>query len=51
MCNSMPAHFIVVCALALATQQDYDWFDRDWLILHKRLLTNASSQRGSSSPA
>ena len=45
MCNSMPADFIESCALALATQQDYDWFDRDWLILHKRLLTNTSSQR------
>jgi hypothetical protein len=45
MCNSMPLDFIESCALALATQKDYDWFDRDWLVLHKRILTNPASQR------
>lgn len=45
MCNSMPLDFIESCALALATQKDYDWFDRDWLVLHKRILTNPTSQR------
>jgi hypothetical protein len=41
----MPPEFIETCALALATQRDYDWLDRDWLALHKRLFTNAASQR------
>jgi hypothetical protein len=45
LCNSMPAEFIEWCALALATQQDYDWLDRDWLVLHKRFFTNADSDR------
>lgn len=45
MCNSMPPEFIESCALALATQQDYDRFERDWLVLHRRLLTNPSSER------
>jgi hypothetical protein len=45
MCNSMPLDFIESCALALATQKDYDWFDRDWLVLHKRILSNPASQR------
>ncbi len=45
MCNSMPLDFIESCALALATQKDYDWFDRDWLALHKKILTNSASQR------
>lgn len=45
LCNSMPPDFIEWCALALATQKDYDWFDRDWLMLHKRLLTNSASAR------
>jgi hypothetical protein len=45
LCNSMPPEFIESCALALATQEDYDWFDRDWLTLHKRLFTNAASPR------
>jgi hypothetical protein len=45
LCNSMPPEFIEWCALALSTQKDYDWLDRDWLMLHKRLFTNAASQR------
>jgi hypothetical protein len=43
--NSMPPDFIEWCALALATQKDYEWLDRDWLILHRRLFTNAASHR------
>jgi hypothetical protein len=45
LCNSMPPDFIEWCALALATQKDYDWLDRDWLMLHKRLFTNTASPR------
>jgi hypothetical protein len=41
----MPSDFIEWCALALATQKDYDWLDRDWLALHKRLFTNSASPR------
>jgi hypothetical protein len=45
LCNSMPPDFIEWCALALATQKDYEWLDRDWLLLHRRLFTNAASPR------
>lgn len=45
LCNSMPPEFIEWCALALATQRDYDWLDRDWLVLHKRFFTNSASER------
>jgi len=45
LCNSMPPDFIEWCALALATQKDYDWLDSDWLALHKRLFTNSASPR------
>src|SRR5262249_35890268 len=37
LCNSMPPDFIEWCALALATQKDYEWLDHDWLVLHRRL--------------
>jgi len=45
LCNSMPPEFVESCALALATQEDYGWLDRDWLTLHKRLFTNSASPR------
>ena len=45
LCNSMPNDFIEWCALALATQDDFEWFDKDWLVLHKRLLLNPKSDR------
>jgi hypothetical protein len=45
LCNSMPAPFIEWCAMALATQDDYDWFDTDWLLLHRRFFTDAVSSR------
>jgi adenine/guanine phosphoribosyltransferase-like PRPP-binding protein len=45
LCNSMPSEFIESCALALATQRQFDWLDRDWLSLHRRLFTEPESER------
>lgn len=43
--NSMPPEFIEWCALAVASQYEYDWLDTDWLLLHENLLAAKDTQR------
>ena len=43
--NSMPPEFIEWCALAVASQYEYDWLDTDWLLLHENILSEPATQR------
>jgi hypothetical protein len=45
LCNSMPDDFIEWCALALASQNEYEWLDMDWLLLHQEMLARPKSRR------
>jgi hypothetical protein len=39
-CNSTPMSVVEHLVLDLATQNDYDWLDYDWLVLHRNLFTD-----------
>jgi adenine/guanine phosphoribosyltransferase-like PRPP-binding protein len=43
--NSMPPEFIEWCALAVASQNEYDWLDTDWLLLHADILSDCGTKR------
>jgi len=44
-CNSMPDTFVEGCALALDTQQYYEWFDAAWLKQRQHLFSDRTSKR------
>ena len=43
--NSMPPEFIEWCALAVSSQNEYDWLDTDWLLLHEDILSDYKTKR------
>jgi hypothetical protein len=43
--NSMPPEFIEWCALAVSSQNEYDWLDADWLLLHEDILSDDRTKR------